>query len=166
MGRNNRIFEIGVSGFLFIATLYLFYIAITTVNKFPNQGMGSMDFPKIFFAIQMVLCLFIFAKSVRGYLNSNEVAPKTKMEEEESLIKTQVLISIVLTIAYAICWNLIGYLLSTFLFVVAESRVLDNSKSFWRSLVFASFVAVFTYIVFGLLFQVSFPEPLLDLLFG
>ncbi len=166
MEKSKRIFEISVSGFLFLLTLYLFYISVTTVNKFPNQGMGSMDFPKTFFAIQMLLCLIIFVNAVRARPKSDKADSQADAARPEGIIKTKVLATIVLIIAYAICWNLIGYILSTFLFVIAESRVLDDSKAFWRSLLFALFVAIFTFIVFGILFQVSFPEPLRELLFG
>lgn len=166
MEKNKRVFEISVSGFLFVVTLYLFYISVTTVNKFPNQGMSSMDFPKTFFAIQMVFCLIIFFNAVRAWLKTDKADSQASAERPRAIINTKVLVTIVLIVAYAICWNLIGYILSTFLFVVAESRMLDDSKDFWRSLLFALFVAIFTFIVFGILFQVSFPEPLRELLFG
>ncbi len=166
MEKDKSFFEISVSGFLFLVTLYLFNISVTTVNKFPNQGMSSMDFPKTFFAIQMLFCMIIFFNAVRARLKAEKPDSQSGAQRLGGIINTKVLITIVLIVAYAICWNLIGYILSTFLFVTAESRVLDDSKAFWRSILFALFVAIFTFIVFGILFQVSFPEPLRELLFG
>jgi len=169
MEKDKKIFEMFVSGFLLLATLYLLYISLTTTNKFVNQGMASMDFPKGIFYIQALFCLIVFVKAFKAYreiCKKNGHSPAEGTAKNKPTIDKKVIVSIGLIIIYAACWNILGYLLSTFLFVVAESRVLDSSKALWRSLVFALLTAAFTYIVFGILFQVSLPEPLLELVLG
>ena len=75
----------------------------------------------------MLFCLIIFFNAVRARLKAEKPDSQSSALRLGGIINTKVLITIVLIVAYALCWNLIGYILSTFLFVTAESRVLDDS---------------------------------------
>lgn len=167
MDQSKKIFGIFVSAFLLGFTLFLLYTSFTTASLIAVEGLTSMDFPRAIFYFQIVLCVFVLVNSIRTFVQAKR--DKAVPEEEQTpktLIDRKVLISLILVIAYVILWDIIGYLLSTFLFFTVESRMLDNEKALWKCALIGLIVAGFSYTVFGILFQVSFPEPLLQLIFG
>lgn len=75
----------------------------------------------------------------------------------------KIIVTILLIVAYAAMWNVIGFFVSTLIFFFVESMLLDTSS--WKKAALLSILyAIVVYAVFGLCFNVSFPEPILDMI--
>lgn len=162
--RKQRI-EIAVTSAILALTGYLQYVAYTTKVRTNVQGMQSMAFPKIILYVMMALCLVTLAGGIRKYRRLKkelEDLPEKQEKVKEPLIPAKVLISTGLIIVYALCWNWIGFLLSSVLFVFAESRLLDSSKPIWQSVAVAAGYTIIIYLIFSVGFGVRFPEPIFE----
>lgn len=170
MDKDKRIFEIFVSGFLLAFTLFLLYTSFTTSSKITVvEGLTSMAFPRAILYVQAVFCLFVLGNSTKAYLQEKkdrEPVTENKKQDKRPLINNKVLFSLVLMIIYVLLWDYLGFILSTILFFTVEAKMLDIEKPLWKCILFGLLVAGFSYIVFGVIFQVSFPEPLFELLLG
>ena len=175
--------EIAVTACLLALTGFLLMVAYQTPANFKVEGMASMDFPKAIFWIQMILCAYILAKGILNYRkmkaelaalapvvpSADKAVAAGEVPGEEAALKQpfmqrEVAITLALIIAYAVCWNIIGFGLSSFLFFVAESIVLDRERPIWQALLLGVIMTAVIYFAFGFVFRVSFPEPLLDLI--
>ncbi|HHV64989.1 MAG TPA: tripartite tricarboxylate transporter TctB family protein [Peptococcaceae bacterium] len=169
MDKDKKFFEVVVSAFLLALTVFLLYISYTSPSTFVADGLASMDFPKSVFYIQAVLCLIVLVNSVKKYLLCIKEERSTQVSDKVAktpLINSKVLISIILIIIYVFLWDYLGFILSSFIFFTVESRILDKEKALWKCVIIGLLVALLSYVIFGILFQVSFPEPLLDLFLG
>ena len=71
-----------------------------------------------------------------------------------------------LIILYTICWEIIGFTLSSMIFVFVESRLLDNEKPWKQAVLIALVYTVLLYSVFHFGFGVQFPEPIFEAILG
>ncbi len=160
--------EIGVTSFILAATIYLQYVAYTTKVRTNVQGMQSMDFPKIILYLLIILCLFILITGIRKLVKFRRLEKAQNQGQETvdkpPMIHKKIILSTGLIIAYAIAWNIIGFILSSIAFFYVESRVLDNEKPWWQVLLLSLGYTAIVYVVFGLAFRVSFPEPIFELM--
>lgn len=161
MKKNDRIMEAVAVGIIFVLTLLFFYIACTTKTKAVAGGIGPMDFPKIILGIQLLLLLITVFQMV-GRIRKSEDRPLK--EEKEPLIDKRVVLSIAAILIYIICWNILGFCLSSFLFFSYEAHLLDKEDKLWKILVLGLVATTLIYLVFGIGFKVSFPEPLAEIL--
>ena len=77
----------------------------------------------------------------------------------------RVYISTGLIVLYALLWNPLGFCLSTGLFLLGIFQVLrPNKQSLAKDLLLSVAVTAGIYLLFGKVFHVYFPEPLLELL--
>ena len=136
-------------------------------------GMKSYTFPVFLYAIMLVCCVVLIiqnrimaAKQKKRWSEMSE-QEKASMDEETKqqfrFVRTdrRVWITIALLILYVALWNVIGFLLSTLLFVVAETKVLKKEVALWKCLVFAIAVDVVVYLIFCVIFSISLPETFL-----
>ena len=63
-------------------------------------------------------------------------------------------------------WKVIGFSLSTLLFFIGEAIYLDRKRPLWLTILIGVIATVFMYVVFGVLFKVSLPDPLMDMVRG
>lgn len=77
---------------------------------------------------------------------------------------TKIIVTILLIVVYAAMWNVIGFFVSTLIFFFVESMLLDTSFSWKKAALLSILYATVVYVVFGLCFNVSFPEPILDMI--
>ena len=64
-------------------------------------------------------------------------------------------------IIYVGLWQVLGFLLSTILFVIAEAKILKRDEPIWKAVVIAVAVDLIIYIVFIRIFAISLPETFL-----
>ena len=161
MKKNDRIMEAVAVGIIFVLTLLFFYIACTTKVKIAAGGIGPMDFPKIILGIQLLLLLITTFQMIARF-RKGEAEPSG--EEPEPLVDRRVILSIVAILVYIICWNVLGFCLSSFLFFSYEAHLLDKEDKLWRILTLGLVATILIYLIFGIGFKVSFPEPLAEIL--
>lgn len=161
MKKNDRIMEAIAVAITFLLTLVFFYIACTTKTKAVSGGIGPMDFPKIILGIQLVLLLVIAVQAVNRF---RKRAPEPSEEAKEPLMDKRVLLSIAAILIYIVCWNILGFCLSSFLFFSYEAHMLDKEDKLWKVMALGLVATVLIYLIFGVGFKVSFPEPLAELL--
>lgn len=164
MKKNDRIMEAVAVGIIFVLTLLFFYIACTTKVKAVAGGIGPMDFPKIILGIQLLLLLITVFHMTAGIRKSEKMPLKEEKASKEPLVDKRVALSIAAILIYIICWNFLGFCLSSFLFFSYEAHLLDKEDKLWKILVLGLVATTLIYLVFGIGFKVSFPEPLAEIL--
>lgn len=156
--KNAFFFENVVLSLLFAVFAYLLYVAKTSPSYSSGGDTASMTFPSWIFIITMLLCAL---KLVINYVAGKKSADGA----ETGKTHIKVYITLLSIIVYAFCWNLIGFSISTVVFVAFVSQMLRPSCSMPKTFITALGVAVFMNVVFGMFFKVDFPEPLLEYFF-
>lgn len=161
MKKSIYLYENAVLGTIAAVFAYLLYVARTSPSYSSGGDTASMTFPSWIFLITFLI-------SVIKIFSNAYVARNTKSDTSTKCLKKtdiKVYITLAAIIAYAICWEIIGFSVSTVVFVAGVSHLLRPSCSWLKCLAVAFAVAIFMNIVFGVLFKVDFPEPLLEYLF-
>ena len=160
--RNKKIFELGFILALIAVSVYMIYVAQSTGLPTTDGSMTSMAFPKAAYIGIILLNLYLLAANITWLVRH----PVDKNSEKVPMVPRKSVITFVLIVVYAAMWNVIGFTLSTFLFVLAESIILDRKRPIWLTLVIAVVACIVMYVVFGMFFKVAFPDPLMDMLRG
>ena len=160
--------EMSVTSFILALTCYLQYVAYTSKVRTKVDGIKSMTFPKVVLYTIIVLCLIVLVQGILNYRKLKKTVANTENTEvhEKKKFDIRILVTIGLILLYAVLWNVIGFTLSSILFVFVESMLLDHSKPWWHGLLIAVGYVIIVYLVFALGFKVSFPEPIFDVLMG
>lgn len=164
MQRNSKIFELGVSIMLFCLAGFLIYVANTTGMP-ASDGMSSMDFPRGIFVVMMILCAYVGVNSVFWFMKHPKTAEESS-KPKEPMVKRKAVLTFIFICIYALLWNVIGFSLSTFVFFTVESRMLDSKRPLKWAIIIGLGAMVLMYLVFGVLFKVQFPEPILEMVRG
>ena len=147
---------------------FLFYVASTS-ESYNFDGIASMTFPKwiigftIFLSV-LKLGMNLCAKSDPSEESEVEEAPELVDGLSHQASNRKKLISLVGIVIYAFLWNFLGFGLSTVLFVTLESHYLRPKTPFLKCLLVGVGATLVLYFVFGFLFNVDFPEPILELI--
>jgi len=162
MQRNARVFELSVSIFLFALSGYLFYVALTT-GRPASGGMSSMDFPKAILAVMMLASAVLIGRAVLWFIKNPKGSSK---EAAAPLLPKKAVLTFALICVYAMLWKVLGFFLSSFFFFTVEAKMLDNERPLPMVTLIGFSAAVLMVLVFGVMFKVQFPEPLLELIRG
>lgn len=150
----------------------IIYSQLHPINTNVN-GMKSYTFPVFLYIIMLACCVVLIiqnrimaAKQKKRWSEMSE-QEKSSLDEETKnqfrFVRTdkRVWITIALLIIYVALWNVIGFLLSTLLFVVAETKALKKEVSLLKCFLFAIAVDVVVYLIFCVIFSISLPETFL-----
>ena len=135
-------------------------------TAFVSEFTKPYDFPNVALIVIAVLCLFLLVKTIIGMSKDKKQAAETpdkRTEEEKAVAKTNLMksrITLGLIIVYVILWKFLGFFIATPIFVFAECMVLPEKRVWWKALACAGATTVACYLVFTLLFQIHFPNPL------
>ncbi len=160
--RINKYFELVVSVLLLIGAVYMERVAIATDKPVKAGNLSAMAFPKVLYMVIIVLCAYLIVTGVL-WLRKN---PVPEGAEKAAIIPFKSLVTFGLIVAYAFLWTKIGFTISTFLFFFIESVFLSRKHPIWVTFLLALVITVFMYIVFGIFFKVSFPDPLMNAIRG
>ena len=159
MEKRTHIYE-GIVLVILIATFsYLLYVAGNAKVGYVASGISSMGFPTVIFSLILMLCAFKLVGNIRWQLKNRQT------ENTSPKVDRRVYYTLGLIVLYAALWNIIGFCLSTFLFFTVQAQVLKPKNSWLRSGIVGLSATIVMYFIFGVLFKVYFPEPLLDMLF-
>ena len=156
---------------VFIVTFsYLFYTAMTS-ESYNFDGIASMTFPKYIIGAVIVLCVIRLVTNCCIAKKNQSAVLQKKEEQEESMNgltpqqhSRKIMLTLLFIIVYSLLWNVLGFALSTCLFVFLEAKFLRPSSSWISCLVVGIGATVVLYFIFGFLFNVEFPEPILGLI--
>ncbi|MGI6028675.1 MAG: tripartite tricarboxylate transporter TctB family protein [Candidatus Heteroscillospira sp.] len=160
--RNKKYFELVFILTLMAVSVFMLYIAQTTGMPTSDGSMSSMAFPKAVYIAILLLNAYLLAVNI-AWLKRH---PVDKSSEKVPLVPRKAVLTFLFICAYAAMWNVIGFTLSTFIFVLAESLMLDRSRPMKLTVLIAVIACVVMYVVFGVFFKVSFPDPLMDMIRG
>lgn len=160
--RNNKIFELAVSVFFLCVSVYMIYVAQNTGKPTTDGSMTSMAFPKAIYIVIIALCAYLIVMNLIWFKNH----PKDPNAAKVPMVPLKSVLTFVFIVIYAALWKVIGYTASTLLFFLAEAYMLDRKKPFWLTLVIAVCACALMYVVFGMMFKVNLPDPLMDKLRG
>lgn len=148
----NLVYVIFIAAFSFLLK--------TAFDKKPLKvsGMQSMTFPKGIFVIMLVFC------TVKFILNLIEIIAERESEEKFEHLHPVKLLLLTMILVYASMWNVIGFGLSSAVFITLASKLLRRTCSWLKAILVGVGSTAFIYIVFGFLFNVDFPEPILNLI--
>lgn len=160
MNKTEKLYESVVLVFFVVLFSYFLYIA-KTADSYSFDGIASMDFPSWIFMLVIGLSGIKLVVNVIRFIKNQDWI-REKMEHTDR----RVFITLVMIILYAFAWNVIGFSLSTFIFVSVVSKVLRKESPWMKSVLLGVGTTVVMMLVFGFLFSVDFPEPLYALIFG
>ena len=146
---------------LFICVFsYLMKVAVSA-KAFKVNGMKSMTFPKGIIAVMIILCS---AKLILNIIQA--VRQHNEAGESFERLHPIKLLTLAMIIVYAALWNVIGFALSSLLFITVEAKILRWKECSWlKAFLVGAGATLAVYLIFGFLFNVDFPEPIIRLLF-
>jgi putative tricarboxylic transport membrane protein len=156
---------------LVAAVLGLVYLASAFTIE-PDPSTTSVIGPQvapIVIGVATVVCAVALVVQAMRRPGPNEPEPRMEPQDEEAdetasasglmgLDRRQVLVTFAIFAAYIVAFIPLGYLLSTFLFLVAMSTYVDRKKLL-RNCIFAAVFSPAVYVLFNYGLQVQLPSP-------
>ncbi|MBN2568743.1 MAG: tripartite tricarboxylate transporter TctB family protein, partial [Deltaproteobacteria bacterium] len=123
--------DLSISGVLFIASIYLYYVAdcIPTSAQFKDVGAGI--WPKIILTCMILACIVLFFTTLR-----EKEGKVTKSSSDEVL---RLLMPVSLCAAYVITMKWLGFLVSSMIFSISYMYLVGYRK---KILIFSISLAV------------------------
>ncbi len=143
--RNDRLTAITL--FLLFAFLFINIYSIE-LPRLRSDYLGPQIFPLIISALGMVSAVFLF------------IFPQDNKKPLEASQWKRLLIAGFLLIAYAFCFENIGFIASTILISVAVAYIFGLSIP--KALVFAALLSVLSYILLAGLLELNLPQQFLE----
>jgi hypothetical protein len=158
--RNGTIVSLIVSAFFVLLSVTFLIISIgeAKINS-RGEGMSPMDFPRIMLGAIFIFAAIILIISIRETIKM-KVSGK---EQGEPVLNLRIIVGMVSIIVYIILWNIVGFSISTVLYIFGLAYFLNTTIKWWQGLLVAGGFTVLMDLVFVQLFAVMFPEPLWDI---
>ena len=162
--RNMRVFTCITSGFLILLSSPLLWIALTT--KYPRavrDAIKPMYFPAAALAFIIVACLILFAYNLFMIAKEKRLRILAGVTLEKfTFISPKALITIVGTVIYALLWNVLGFSISSMLFMACISKVIEPERPLKQIIPVSIISSLCIYLLFTFVFRVPFPEPIVN----
>lgn len=164
MNRNSKYFELIVSVLLLIGSCFMIYIAQTTGKPSTDGSLTAMAFPRAMYIVIIILSVYLIAMNAIWFKNNPKTPENTP--PKGTLLPRKSWVTFVAICVYAAMWQVIGFSLSTLLFFIGEAIYLDRKRPLWLTILIGVIATIFMYVVFGVLFKVSLPDPIMDMVRG
>lgn len=116
--------------------------------------------PTLTSGLMFFLCILRLIVGLRMPADSGEQAKKKLIE-----VPSKSLITMALVLAYALCLKSVGFILTTFVYMMAQMVVLNTEKKNWLLMVGVSLVmSVGVYFLFVYAFNIMLPAGVLSFL--
>lgn len=142
----------------FILVLFALLMCYLSLNLslWGDDGPGNGLFPFMSGLVLGLCGLFLFAK---------ELLKTRTINESNEIDKRKVLLYIFALLAYAILFKWLGFLLTTFFYILLMLKILE--KGTWRSsLIISSLVTVILCLIFYVVMDIPLPFGILKLLYA
>lgn len=154
---------------LFVLSFTFLFIVASRAESYNFDGIASMTFPKWIIGIVIILCITKLLMNFAARPNEEEKVTEEKDEVVNGLTRRErsvkIGVSLCGIVAYAFLWNVLGFGFCTAAYVTLESKYLRPRCSWKRCLLVGLGSMLLLYFIFGFLFNVDFPEPILRLIF-
>ncbi len=152
--KTSRTFELIAAALLGIySAVMIAYAKLNPVTTVSN-GMESYTFPVILYAIMLVCCIILIIQ--------NRIAAAKDKESKFEKLDVRVWITIGAIVIYALLWQVIGFMASTFLFIICEAKALKREEPLWKCAAVSLAAILIIYFVFVRVFSISLPETFLS----
>lgn len=171
--KTSRIFELITAVLLGgFSVVMIIYAAMDHVAA-GGPGMASYTFPMGIFGLILICCVVVIVKNILLSIKKKKEYTSLTQEEKADLsdekkkeyffekLDIRIWITVGAMLVYVALWQVLGFLVSTFLFVICESKVLKKDEAVWKSALVALAVDLIIYIVFIRIFAISLPETFL-----
>jgi putative tricarboxylic transport membrane protein len=112
------------------------------------------------FLTGIALMLLSLAVLIPAARSSKEKALSSGLFLEEAGSLKKVLLALVALVGYVLIMDIAGYLITSFLFMLFTSRLLEPTK-WWVSFIMALATTILTYILFVVVMEIQLPRGLL-----
>lgn len=146
-----------------LAAIVIFMIGGIALLIRTTMGRGSFTYPLLYPQVMLVAVLVLFAILLvevlreRGVRSAIEVEPheRPRWLGQETLVPA---LGLVTAIVYIALWNVLGYLLSTVLFLVAM-LVIGRERNVWVYLGIGVVLPILVWFVFDDFLRIPLPGP-------
>ena len=124
--------------------------------SFPGE---VRTYPWVICSVGLLLSALLLACSVAAFQQH-----KNEPDHDPHLSKRQILdifLTLVVTMAYVVLTNVLGYFVMTFLFVVGFSYYLDSKQKKWVYFLVGAVMCVILYLAFAKFLNVNLPHGIL-----
>lgn len=172
--KTSRTFELIAAILLGAYSAVMIGYAILNPVSANNDGMASYTFPVFIYAIMLVCCIILIIqnrmmerKKAKEYKEMDEKEREGLSEEKKKeyifeKIDRRVWITIGAILVYVALWQVIGFMISTLIFVTCEAKILKKETPIWQCLLVAVGAVLIIYLIFVRLFSISLPETFLN----
>lgn len=164
---NKNVIAAGVS--LLISLAYIVFAFQISSSTFESADVGPQVFPIVIGVLWVVMSLILL---VKGWLEARKTETDQLVGEEAEIAKSneesmdskkqdpvKVVVILLLFIVYILLFSVLGYVLSTGLFIAGVTMYLERKK--WlRNCVYAVVFPIIVYFVFNNLLSVHLPTGL------
>ncbi len=162
MSRNERILRLCLPLLFAVgSSALLIYIQANRTQR-RYEGLSPMSFPKVILGLILVLSLIELVLELRSLKKAGGLKGIT--EKGLAIVPIPALVAIVTMVLYVVFWNIIGFTLSTAIYVAAIGKYLRRSRPIWECILVGIGFALLMYFLFVRLFAVMLPDPLVDLI--
>ena len=151
----------GIFGIVVMAYSFLPQRAIVTIG----DGIKSMTVPRIVIGLLLFLVLLDFIGVILR-IKKNKIASKISRDAIDPNNVKKIITTLGVMVIYVILWNIIGFTLSTILVIFVETKIVNRDIPSKKILVFGIAFTVLVLVIFGGLFAMDFPEPILEMIRG
>lgn len=162
--RNLKIFTCAFCILIIAICIPLLIIAVTTSYPASLKDTFKPMYLPIFLLGFLTLTALFFLISTGLQLLRDSKAARADGETPEKFvpITSSGVFAFIATILYALAWQYIGFTISTAIFFALASKRFEPERP-WKQVVPVSILfAVVVYVVFVIVFNVPFPEPILN----
>lgn len=145
-----------IAGFVFMLFSFCIFIGAMSFKQtlIVDSGLGADFFPKVVSIITLILSGSLIYSSYKNKTLGSNIKEVFNSDMKKPLL------GMFLIIIYAICINIIGYLVSTIVFCYIFLQIFKVKKKITKILVSLIFSSIIYYI-FSNLFMINLPQGLL-----
>lgn len=154
-GRPRRFGSDAVTGVVVLAFAAFYLVASLAIppSSFTNAAVGPRAMPIAIGAAMSIAAVALIVRGLRGPVEGGEIAQEGMPPQNP--IRFAVVVG--LLVAYILLFLPLGYVLSTFLFILATTMYLDRAHPV-RNMVYALVFSLVVYYVFTGLLGVALPQ--------
>ncbi len=162
MSRNERILRLFLPLLFSLASAALLIYIQATKTQRRFEGPSPMSFPRVI--LWLILILSVAELILEFYRLAKAGGWKGITGKGLSIVPIPALIAVVTLVVYVLLWNVIGFTLSTAIYVGGVGKYLRKKRPIWECALVGIGFALLMYFLFVRLFAVMLPDPLVDLI--
>lgn len=158
--------DIGIGVFLLLASIFFFVDSFSIFQSTITAPMADASFfPRVLSSALAISSIYLIVKGIRKKVAAKETSTKRPDIESEAIHgEKPVLMMIIATTLYIILTPIIGYLVTTLIFMSYTSLYLGKiiGKNRWRvTLLLVAGISILAYVLFTFVLSVFLPQGIL-----